>query len=56
MNPTLPTYLYHSMQGQWSAVQVLIWVLNSLRDAESFMEFSRRSHNLGAREERFSGP
>ena len=59
MNPTLPTYFLHILQGQYSGincssinVQVLIFVLNSLREAEFFIEFGRRSHNLGAREER----
>ena len=34
MNPTLSTYLLHILQGQETAVQVLIFVLNSLRDVE----------------------
>ena len=52
MNPTLPTYFLHILQGQRSNAQVLIFVLNSLREAEFFIEFGRRSHHLGAREER----
>ena len=50
MNLTLTTYL-HILQGQWSAVQVLIFILNSLRDVEFFMEFGERCHNLGTRED-----
>ena len=56
MNPTLPTYFLHILQGQRSNSQVLILVLNSLRKAEFFTEFGRRFHNLGAREERLSEP
>ena len=56
MNPTLPTYFLHILQGQRSAAQLLIFVLNSLREAEFFIEFGRRFHNLGAREERLSEP
>ena len=47
-----PTYFLQTLQGQRSAAQVLILVLNSLREAEFFIELGRRSHNLGAREER----
>ena len=46
----------HVVQGQQSNAQVLIFVLNSLRETEFFIEFGRRSHNLGAREEIFSDP
>ena len=46
MNPTVSTYFLHCPLGQWSANPVLIFVLNSLRDAEIFMEFGRKSHNL----------
>ena len=56
MNPTLPTYFLHILAGQRSNVQVLIFVLNSLIEGEFFIEFGRRSHNLGAREERLSEP
>ena len=56
MNPTLPTYFLHILQGQPSNAQVLIFVLNSLREAEFFIEFGKRSHNLGARKERVSEP
>ena len=52
MNPTLPTYFLHILQGQRSNAQVLIFVFNSLRKAEFFIEFGRGSHNLGARKER----
>ena len=54
MNPTLETYFLHILQGQRSNAKALIFVLNSLREAEFFIEFGRRSHNLGAREERLS--
>ena len=54
MNPALSTYFLHIRQGQWSNAQALVFVLNSLREAEFFIEFSRRFHNLGAREERLS--
>ena len=37
MNPTPPTYFLHILQGQWSVVQVLIFVLNSLRDADFYL-------------------
>ena len=56
MNPAFPKYFLHILQGQLSAAQVLIFVLNYLREAEFFIEFGRRSHNLGAREERLSEP
>ena len=60
MNPTLPTAFLHILQqqrqGQHSNAQVLIFVLNSLREAGFFIEFGRRFHNLGAREERLSEP
>ena len=46
MNPTLPTYFLQIMQGQLSAVLVLMAVLNCLREAEFLMELSRRSRNL----------
>ena len=54
MNPTLTTYFLHILQGEWSNAQVLIFRLNSLREAEFFNEFGRKSHNLVAREERLS--
>ena len=56
MNPTLRKYLLHILEGQLSGVQVLIFALNSLRKAVLFVKFGRKSHNLGAREERFSQP
>ena len=56
MNLTLVTYFLHILQGQWSNAQVLIFVLNSLREADFFIEFGRRSHNLELREERLSEP
>ena len=56
MNPTLPTYFLHILHGQRSNAQLLMFVLNSVREAEFFIEFGRRSHNLGAREERLSEP
>ena len=56
MTPTLPIYFLHILQRQRSAAQLLIFVLNSLREAEFFIEFGRRFHNLGAREERLSEP
>ena len=34
MNPILPTYFLHILQGQRSNAQVLIFVLNSLREAD----------------------
>ena len=37
MNPTLPTYFLHILKEQRSAAQVLIFVLNSLREAEFFI-------------------
>ena len=46
MNPTLPTCFLHILQGQRSNAQLLIFVLNSLREAEFFIEFGRRSHHL----------
>ena len=52
MNPTVSTYFLHSPQGQWPVDLVLIFVLSFLRDAEIFMEFGKRSHNLGVREDR----
>ena len=51
MNPALPTYFLQILQEQWSAVQVLIFVLNSSRDVEFFSDFDRRSRNLEARED-----
>ena len=51
MNPTLPTYFRLR-----SVAQVLIFVLNYLREAEFLIEFGRRSHYLGARDERLSEP
>ena len=36
MNPTLPTNFLHTLQGQQEAAQVLIFVLNSLRE-ENFL-------------------
>ena len=56
MKPTLPTYFLHILQGQHSNAEVIIFVLNSLRQAEFFIEFGRKSHNLRAREERLSKP
>ena len=56
MNPALPTYFLHTLKGQRSNAQVLIFVLNSSKKADFFIEFGRRSHNLGAREERLSEP
>ena len=56
MDPTLPTYFLHVLQAQRSNALVLIFVLNSLREVEFFIEFGRRSHNLGATEERLSEP
>ena len=56
MNPSLPTYFLHILNGHRSAAQVLFFVLNYLREAESFIEFGRRSHNLGAKEEIHSEP
>ena len=52
MNLTLPTYFLHILQGQRFNAQVLIFVLNSLREAEFFIQFG--SHNLGAREKKLS--
>ena len=52
MKPTLPTSFLHILHGQRSNAQVLVLVLNFLREPEFFIEFGRRSHNLGAREER----
>ena len=46
MNPTLPTYVLYILQGQRSNAQVLIFVLNSLREAEFFIELYRRPHSL----------
>ena len=37
MNPTLPTYFLHILQGQQSDAQVLVFVLNFLREAEFFV-------------------
>ena len=51
MHPILPIYYLHILQGQWSAFQVLVLVLNSLRDTQYFFEFNGRSHKLGARGE-----
>ena len=56
MNSTLSTYFLQILQGQRSNAQVLIFVLNSLTEAEFFIEFGRGSHNLGAREESLSEP
>ena len=41
MNPTLQTYFLHNLQGQWSAIQVLIFVLSSFREDECLMKFGR---------------
>ena len=49
-----PNILLDILQGQPSNAQVLIVVLNSLREAEFFIEFGRRSYNFGARKERIS--
>ena len=47
----------HIQQEQRSNYQVLFLnVLNSLREAEFFIEFGRRSRHLGARKERLSEP
>ena len=54
MNPTLPTYFLHILQGWWSNAQGLIFVLNSFREVEFFLEFARRSHNLGVRKDSLS--
>ena len=43
MNTILPAYLLHIVQGQWSAVQALIFILNLLSDTTFFIEFGRRS-------------
>ena len=51
-----PNIFFAYLQGKRSNAQVLFFVLNSLREAEFFIEFGRRSHNLGAREERFYEP
>ena len=56
MNPTLPKYFLRILQEKQSNAQVLTFVLNSWREAKIFMEFGRRSHNLGAREERITEP
>ena len=49
-----PNILLDILQGQPSNAQVLIVVLNSLRETEFFIEFGRRSYNFGARKERIS--
>ena len=36
MNPTLPTYFLHILQGWGSNAQGLIFVLNSFREVEFF--------------------
>ena len=51
-----PNIFLHILQGQRSAAQVLIFALNSFKEAEVFIELGRRSHNLGATEERLSDP
>ena len=56
MDPTLQTYFLHILQGQRLNAQVLIFVLNSLREAEFFIEFDKGSHNFGSREGRLSEP
>ena len=56
MNPTHPAYFLHILHGQRSNAQVLIFVLNSLREVEFFIEFGTGSNNLGARKERLSEP
>ena len=43
------TYFLHILQGQWSFVQVLFFVLNSFGDADFFIEFGRRSHGSKGR-------
>ena len=53
MNPTIATYFFHILQGQLS---LLIVVLDSLSVAEFFIESGRRSHSLGAGEEKLSEP
>ena len=45
MNLTLPTYFLHILQGQGSNDQVLVFVFNSFREAEFFIEFVRGSCN-----------
>ena len=49
-----PNILLDILQGQLSNAQVLIVGLNSLSEAEFFIEFGRRSYNFGARKERIS--
>ena len=44
MNPTLQTYFLYNLQGQWSAIQVLMFVLSSFREAECLMKFGRGFH------------
>ena len=46
-----PNILLDILQGQLSNAQVLIVGLNSLSEAEFFIEFGRRSYNFGARKE-----
>ena len=55
MNPTVPTNFLRILHRQWLTVQALILALNFLRDAEFFIEFGRRSHNLRASRKRPSG-
>ena len=45
MNTILLAYLLHILQGQWSAVQALIFILNLLSDTTFFIEFGRRSQS-----------
>ena len=56
MNPALSTCFLHILQGQWSAVQVLIFVLSSFKRPRSFFGIGRGFYNLGTREESFSKP
>ena len=49
-----PNILLDILQGQLSNAQVLIVGLNSLREAEFFIEFGRRSYNFGANKKRIS--
>ena len=51
-----PNILLKYSVSELSVVQVLIFVLNYLRDAEFFIEFGKRHHNVEATEERFSEP
>ena len=56
MNTALPIYFLCILQGQWSTVKVLIFVINSFQDGNIYIEFGGITHNLGAREEKLSEP